>query len=126
MILGNEITDLISEFLGAILGELGVIEREIGDELVRVCELLVDTLSSFRSAQSIFGADDKGDWNAVVDHSKVNRRKVSITLSVFFDRNILSVLILDSVLSEVIQGLECSCSPSLGDNGFPPPANLFA
>ena len=126
MILVNELTDLISEFLGAILGKLQVIPREIGDVLVRVCELLVDTLSSFRSAQSIFQADDKGDWNAVVDISKVNRRKVPITLSVFFDRNILSVLILDSVLSEVIQGLECSCCPRLGDNGFPIPANLFA
>ena len=93
---------MISEFLGAILCKLQVIPRDIDDVLVRVSELLVDAVSLFRIAQGIFSADDKGDWNAVVNLTKVNWLRVSLTHPVILDRNHFCELVLDIVLTDVL------------------------
>ena len=68
------LTDTVNEVLSANIAKRLMIKALcIPFVLVCVGELIEDALRKFRCACLIFVTDDERDWEAVIDHSKVNR-----------------------------------------------------
>jgi hypothetical protein len=72
---------------------------------VCVAHLIKDPFSELRCAYTIFVPDDKSDWEAIFDLSKVNDWGVSLASCIILDSNRLFELIFDIVLIGILYAL---------------------